>query len=232
MENFPKTLQLPDINSVLSIDIAQPEDAQEIGDFIGIHFDPRSPICHLHQYDFPAPGSAEAKANSESFIQYLRTDCLSTSCSLIVRDQMTKQLAAILLCNEVKKNSEPPVPATSLCFAILEALPEGFDLFTLYETDKIMEIFMVVVAQPFTKRGLATKLMQCAIELAARSGAGAIQMEAVSDYSARAALKFGFTSLKSIDYATFEYNGIKPLAENRELLAEHPTAHFMVRRLP
>lgn len=232
MANFPIILRWPDINSVLSIDIAQPENAQEMSDFISIHFDPRSPICHLHEYDFPAPGSAEAKANKESFTEYLRSDCLSTPCSLIVRDQITNSLAAILVCSEVKKNSEPPVPPTSLCFAILEALPEGFDLFTLYETDKVIEIFMVVVAQPFTKRGLATKLMQCAIELATHCGAGAMQMEAVSDYSARAALKFGFTSLKSIDYAAFEYNGIKPLADNKELLAEHPTAHFMVRRLP
>ncbi len=140
MANFPIILQWPDMNSVLSIDVAQPENAQEMSDFISIHFDPRSPICHFHQYDFPAPGSAEAKANKESFTEYLRSDCLSTPCSLIVRDQISNSLAVIFVCSEVKKNSEPSVPPTSLCFGILEALPaEGLIYLLCMKRTKLLK---------------------------------------------------------------------------------------------
>lgn len=74
--------------------------------------------------------------------------------------------------------------------------------------------------------------MELSVQLAIQNGAGAIQVEAVSEYTARAASKLGFETLKSIDYATFEYDGIHPLAGKEKMLSEHPAARFMARPLP
>ena len=57
-------------------------------------------------------------------------------------------------------------------------------------------------------------------------------MEAASEYTVRLTDKLGFFTLEAVDYAAFEYNGVTPLADNRELLPEHSCARFMARSLP
>ena len=117
-------------------------------------------------------------------------------------------------------------------FSILQALTSDHDLFTLYNTDKVFEIAVVAVSSDYGRKGLATKLMEFSIQIAIEIGAGVVKVEAISEHSAQIASKLDFTVLKSIDYATFEYDGIKPLAGNYEMLSEHPTARLMARRLP
>ncbi len=116
--------------------------------------------------------------------------------------------------------------------ALFEELNREVDLFARYETDRIFHLCMVAVSDQYGRRGLATKLNELAVKLAVQCGAGAIKAEAVSEYPARSAIKQGFDLIKSIDYATFVYDGLRPLASVQELVQQHPTVRLMARRLP
>lgn len=55
---------------------------------------------------------------------------------------------------------------------------------------------------------------------------------AVSEHIAELAATNGFKTLQTIDYATYDLDGDKPLAKGMELLAEHQAAKFMARSIP
>ena len=105
------------------------------------------------------------------------------------------------------------------------------DLFKFYETDRILHCCIISVSDEYGRRGLAAKLIQASTDLAAANGAGAVKAEAVSEFAARAIAKLGFSVVKSIDYASFEINGTKPLASVPELVHQHPTARLMAKRV-
>ncbi len=105
------------------------------------------------------------------------------------------------------------------------------NLYHLYETDKVFYWYITTVSPAYQGFGLAKRLAQLCIELAVKNGAGAIKMNSMSEYTARIGEKMGYSTLRSIDYATFEFNGIFPYANNKKLLSEHSTARFMVRKL-
>ena len=119
-----------------------------------------------------------------------------------------------------------------LVFVPLGGLGDGFNLYEMYETDKVLHLFAVAVHPSQARRGLASRLYRLSIELALTAGAGAIAVEAFSQYAIRATTKLGFEVHKVMSFDSFEYHGKRPLAECTELLAEHPEARFMARRLP
>ena len=119
-----------------------------------------------------------------------------------------------------------------LLFSILGSLGDGCDLFKLYGTDKVLHLFAVAVHPSQGQQGLASRLYNLSIELAVSAGAGAIAVEALSEYTIRATTKLGFQVHNVIDYASFEYHGKRPLADCTELLADHSEARFMSRKLP
>lgn len=119
-----------------------------------------------------------------------------------------------------------------LLFSILGSLGDGCDLFNLYGTDKVLHLFAVAVHPSQGRQGLASRLYSLSIDLALSAGAGAIAVEALSEYTIRATTKLGFQVHKVIDYAAFEYHGKSPLADCSNLLGDHPEARFMSRRLP
>jgi len=227
--NFPITVRLSNGDSPVIIDIAKPDVAEEIGEFFMLNFTPVSPNSELQEYDASPP---EIDVQKQQFWLNLRRETLSQLHSMTVREQSTGRLVAVIYNRMETPTTEHPEFPKRLVTAILQTLTKDHNLFTLYETDKVLDIIIVTVSSDFGRKGLATKLMELSIQLAIQSGAGAIQVEAVSEYTARAASKLGFEILKSIDYATFEYDGIKPLAGKEKMLSEHPAARLMARRLP
>lgn len=89
----------------------------------------------------------------------------------------------------------------------------------------------MAVDKSHCKLGLATTLVGLSLELGKANGAGAVKVCAMSQYAATVAAKHGLEKLRTIDYATYEFNGEKPLAHLADLLAEHPVASFLARRL-
>ena len=117
-----------------------------------------------------------------------------------------------------------------LLFSVLGGLGEGIDLFKMYKTDRVRHLFAVGVLAQYGRQGLASRLYQLSIELAISAGVGAMAVDAFSEYAYRATSKLGFTVLRVINFATYEYKGGKPLADCGDL--DHFATRYMARSLP
>lgn len=118
-----------------------------------------------------------------------------------------------------------------LLFSIVEKLKDGCDLFQLYRTNKVLHLCGVAVHPSQARKGLASYLYNLSIGLASSAGAGAIAVVTVSTYTIRATTKCGFQVQNKIDYAAYEYNGKRPLADCSKLLLNHSEARFMTQKL-
>ena len=98
MENLPIRLDQPD-GKVLVMDIARPEEAEEINSFLDEHFVLKTPIRQLSSFD-KRPKECELK-QAQDELNWVRL-LLSHSCSLTVRDAATGQLAAVQV-NDMEK---------------------------------------------------------------------------------------------------------------------------------
>lgn len=238
MPDFPFTVQWLDVNKKLAIDIAKIEEAEEICLFLVQHFFSVSPKVHLFSWDEENPEDEQVQKQNQQLILSYLLDCLNSGpYSLTVRDQTADDRLIAVLINRIEKRPSLQAEDTNqiklpdrLFFAFTGALKQSVDLYDLYQTDLLIHFCMVSVDEQYGRRGLATKLIELAIPLASQCGAGAIKAEALSDYAARGFAKLGFTTHKTIDYASFEYKGVKPLLENEKLLAEHRAATLMARR--
>ena len=222
MESFPRKFVTRD-GQEFTINIALPEDLEEVLEFMQLHFYATSPNCYL------VPGSQRQPNFKERLYGNLKQ-----LISLTVRDS-TGRLSGILI-NKLEERTDTVVlpstkNSTTLIMSLLDALEEGIDLFEKYNTEKVFYLAMMAVDKRFGGLGLASKLVEFSLELAKANGAGAVKVCAMSDFAAKAAAKQGLETIRTIDYATFELNGDKPLAYLPELLSEHPVARFMARRI-
>ncbi len=236
---FPKTLKWSD-GTELVIDIARPDECDEIMSFIDQNLFSKSPDAHLIGGDKPEPDSENEKKEVDFFLFYYNVvleECLSASYSLTVRNpDKNGEIVAVSLNRmhqEGIKRRDVPAEGVPLVQELWSVINQPADsLFSLYKTTKVFHWYMMAVSPSYQRRGIATQLAQLCIELGIEAGAGAIKVEAVSEYTARMARKLGFSILQSVDYATFEYKGVIPYADNHKLLSEHSCARFMARSLP
>lgn len=110
---------------------------------------------------------------------------------------------------------------------MLEVINRNLDVFTVYETETIMELNKLAVDGQYGRQGLATKLVELSLCIAKSQGVGAVWTKALSAYTAKVALKFGFVILKSVNYDDFKYDGEFPLAN----IPGHRFAHVMARKM-
>ena len=225
MECFPRKF-VTRTGQEFTINIALPEDLDEVTEFMQLHFFSTSPICYLVQ-------NHQRRHNFKDYLfGYLRQ-----LVSLTVRDS-TSRLAGITI-NGLEEQTDVVVSSEAksttavpnLVMSLHEALEEGIDLFEKYNTEIFLYLSMMAVDKMFGGLGLASKLVELSLELAKAHGAGAVKALVVSDFAAKVAAKQGLETIRTIDYATFEFNGDKPLAYLPDLLSEHPVARFMVRRI-
>jgi len=236
---FPKTLKLSD-GTALVIDIARTEACDEIMSFIDQNLFSKSPEVHLTGDDKPEPGSEKEKKEVDFLLFYYNVvleECLSASYKLTVRNlDKNGEIVAVSLNRVhqegVKRRDFPPegVPLVQELWSVINQPADS--LFSLYKITKVFPWYMMAVSPSYQHRGIATQLAQLCIELGIEPGAGAIKVEAVSECTARMARKLGFSILQSVDYATFEYKGVTPYANNQKLLSEHSCARLMARSLP
>lgn len=229
---FPIQLNQSD-GKVLVIDLARLDEAVEVNAFLDKHFVSTTPIRQLSSFGREQDEIKKAQLELDWIIE-----CLSHSNSLVIRDLTQGEdgpLVAVQI-NKIEGKTSQALQEEEahprLIRALFEELNREVDLFSRYETDRIFHLCMVAVSDQYGRRGLATKLNELAVRLAVQCGAGAIKAEAVSEYPARSAIKQGFDLIKSIDYATFVYDGLTPLASVQELVQQHPTVRLMARRLP
>lgn len=227
MDSFPRNFVVKD-GRVFTIDFARSDELNEVVQFLKDHFFSTSPNCYLVN---------RTNSPDDGLLNYI-SGCVKDPVSFTVRDSAGR-LAAIRL-NELEEPgalhhaalNPPAAPEkTSLIMSLLGDLEEGIDLFTTFKTKKILALAMMAVDKTFGQLGLATTLVRLSLELAKANGAGAVKVCAVSQHAAKVAAKNGLETIRTIDYATYEFNGVKPLAHLTDLLAEHPVALFMARQI-
>lgn len=152
--------------------------------------------------------------------------CLRDPVSLIVRDKTGKLIAVRLNLLEDRLNKHKPLTLTDneLIVSLVSSLEKEIDLFNIYKTNKTFILQMMGVDKQYSGLGLGSMLVNLSIDLAKQHGAGA-----VNEAAAKVASRNGFESLRTIDYATYELNGVKQLANESKLLAEHRVAKVMAR---
>lgn len=235
---FPLQLeQAVDRQQTLTVDIAQPDDGQEIFEFLLQHFFPLAPIRQLALYD----ESEEAKR--PEWIEDIVLECVQTPYSLVVRDScLHNQIVAVAI-NEFQKrtlsdvtnhqlyaprsNNPAQIGVGRLHKAVLEAINRDVDVFAIYETETKMEIGALAVDGRYGRQGLATKLVDLSLRIAKAHGVGAVWTEALSAYTAKVAFKLGFEVLKSVTYEDFRYEGDLPLAN----IPGHSVGLLMARKI-
>ncbi|EFX76241.1 hypothetical protein DAPPUDRAFT_249096 [Daphnia pulex] len=229
MEPFPRNLVARN-GRVFTIDFARPADLDEVVQFLRQHFFSTSPNCYL-------VNRSNGPIEDGGLHNYLSGCVKDPPVSLTVRDS-DGRLAAVRL-NELEEpgalHHEALTPPANekprLIMSLLGDLEEGIDLFTTFSTKKILALAMMAVDKSYGQLGLATTLVSLSLDLAKANGAGAVKVCAVSQHAARVAAKNGLETIRTIDYATYEFNGEKPLAQLTDLLAEHSVAVLMARRL-
>jgi hypothetical protein len=211
MNSFPRNFVAKD-GRVLTIDVARLEELAEMVEFRKHHFNSTSPFCYLvNDRNDETSDDKSARQNAQNHIMF---GCLKDPISLTMRDS-TGRLVAIALNKLLEKhqaNDQAGQPAQEkplLIVSLLDDLERGIDLFATYNTKTIFELWIMSVDKKFGQLGLATELTRLTLDLAKTNNAGAVICLALSQYSAKAAAKNGLETIRTIDYATYEFNGDK-----------------------
>lgn len=229
MASFPREIRAKNGQEFV-VDFAEADQAQEVYDFLVPHFFLAKPIRYLEPCD---PLDAGIQKRRMAAVRSLFAGRLS----LAVRDP-AGQLVAVAL-NSVERRGDDghdEVPPSGdndpwrMVSALHSEMKGELDLFDKYQTDKVLHLFIMAVSSQYVRLGLATTLVELSLELAKANGVGAVYTEATNYHTVTITSKHGFESLRTVDYATFEFEGAKPFAGNDEMLAEFPIASFMARR--
>lgn len=153
-----------------------------------------------------------------------------------MRDPAAGGLLAAVLLNVIEQRPEVVAAEQQeedfgLLTVYLKELNKGVNFFDIFETDRIMHNIIVAVSSKYTRLGLASKMYELSLDIAAAMGVKAVKTEAGSTYTARVASKLGYTTFKVLDLASLEYLGTKPLANCAELASCNPVARLMARRV-
>ena len=235
---FPREFKAPD-GRVLVIDRATCiHDVDEVGEFIEQHFMAIVPNCHHTSYD------VLCKQKARPFLEtYTNLLCENQSVSLIVRGRDGGHLIAIMV-NRIEmmvNDSGQPFLHQNLSsstvvndlpiFAILRALYDNFNLFDVFDTDKIFHLEIVAVRGDYCRLGLATELIKLSIQIGQTNKIRVFIIEAVNAYSSKIASSFGFETIKEIVYEDFELGGSRPFVSHLQELGVHRSAQLMALKL-
>ena len=102
-------------------------------------------------------------------------------------------------------------------------------MFSTYNTNRILHIGNLSVHPVYTRLGLGKKLIQLSCQVAEANGAGAIEVEALNQYTFQAAVACGFQTHATLDFLSFELDGVKLFENDPVFLNEHPKARLMAR---
>lgn len=225
MNPFPRKLILKN-GLAVTVDVACPEELDEISEFVRQFLFLTSPVCYLVK-------NCPNITNIQEFVAGLLHDPVS----LTVRDSNGKLVAVRLNELELRNGTSLDVrllfdkDEKALLVSMMDDLTKDFDLFETFKTDKVFCMVILSVDPSYGRLGLGATLVEMSLELARSCGAGGVNVYTFSDYAARIASKHGMETLKSIEYATFKFNGDRPLACEEDLLKDHSAVHYKARNL-
>lgn len=223
-------------NSRLVMHRAKPEEAEEIFEFMVKYYFPFPPFRQIHFYDETKPETCRPAWRLDELHQYL-----AAPYSLIIRDEnnSSNPIVGITVNNiEHKKDfrpSEIQEQDTSIGWldrALCDELNRGLDLFSYFGTDRIIHLSSGLVRPDHRGSGLLFQMIKVATDLAYyEGGAGAAKGDSFSRYAIQSGLNAGFEVIRSIDFATLEVKGTRPMA-NFTGMGEFRTACLIASRLP
>ena len=243
MEGFPLQFHTKSSESgemkTLVADIGHPHEVQEVFDFLKRYFLTSTPIRQVTPCSDDAGEHAPSK---QLWLLELVKESLSLPYTILIRDPaFGHRLAAVLINTMQERNQSHNSDDEStdsdrtpgwLARSFLSSLSQGIDLFSLYNTDRVLGLFIVSVGDQYGRLGLATKMFEWSIEMAEAAGAGALESGAVSEFAAKALAKCGFKTIKTVPYESFEMkDGVRPMASMLEELGEHQVGRLMARRV-
>jgi len=241
MEGFPLQFHTKSTESgemkTLVADIGRPHEVDEVFAFLQKYFLSSTPIRQVTPCGDDDGEHAPAK---QLWILELVKESLCMPYTIMIRDPTKENRLAAVLINTMQERSQQSSDDSVdtdrspgwLARSFLSSLSQGVDLFSLYNTDKILGLFIVSVGDQYGRLGLATKMFQLSIEIAERSGCGALDSGAVSEFAAKALAKCGFKTIKTVSYESFEMkDGVRPMTSMLEELGEHQVGRLMARRV-
>lgn len=178
-----------------------------------------------------------------AFILQFEHDCLlSGPYSLTVRDPARNSKLVGIRLNKMKEKTSSTRLNTfdddtsddrfeSLVQKFLATINAGVDCFTMFNAERILTLNMMAVDPEYEHRRLATSLYELSVAMARAHGAGAVTMEAVSNFAYRAATKNGFTVVRRLPLEELVFRGSKPLAGRRSELGVHCEGYLLARPL-
>lgn len=220
---------------VLIYDIARPDEAEEVFEFMLEHFFSRTPVRQIHLID-----QDEETRRPLWKLHHLRK-CFSQPYSIVVREENRSGRLVASLANyleekgtwkrmEVDPNDRSP---GWLARGLIAELNKDLDLFDLYKTDLVFNLCMTTVAKEYSKQHIATKMAMLTIKIAYyRGGAGAIKAEFFNGAQRVQSRTFApIMNIRTVDYATFRLNdGSCPLM-NVDLGPENKCARLAYSKL-
>ena len=225
--SFPQYFEISD-GQRLTIDKIRPEEIQQVFDFLLIHFLPVPPFLQL------CPDYNQVPKESRSppaWIWEWTQQCVNQPFSLLVRNEDGQIVAVILNAIEQRPSTCSTVDPTEECelliFECLAQLFRGVSFFEIFEADRLFHLAIVAVSSDYGHNGVAARLYQLTLDIAAASGVKVIKQQAFSQYTLKLGVKFGFTNYKTLDYANFTYKGAQPLAQID--MGLHQAVHLMAR---
>ncbi len=215
--------------------IAKPEEVEEVVDFAEEHYFSLSPIREIFSLDHVTDEERRA-SRIEGFQK-----CFQHPTSIVVREKSTGHLVAFhasLMMERSEVSAGTLVDSDNRSFgwlfkALLAELNEGVDLFALYQTDRILQLWRAAVRKDYQgQRLIGMRSTICSAifaKIAHENNIGAMRVEAASQY---AATEKCWQLIRTIPYETFQLpDGKRPFSDGVDL-GVHQTIRLLACRPP
>ncbi|CAL4058731.1 unnamed protein product, partial [Meganyctiphanes norvegica] len=204
------------------------EDADEVVTFMAEHFYPREPLSTgLHMtYD-----------DNKEWIHGSVRAWVQDGVSVVARDPDTGEVAGTLLAtlltkdqsNTFEEATKSPKVKVATLHAVLSVLETSVDFFERFDVDKILELAMITVSEAFSGKGVGRRLVMEGESRGVQLGCQLGTAQATAVPSQRLLERLGYTSLYTMDYASFQIAG--EFVFDMERMLGTPSAKVMAKLL-
>ena len=225
-------------NCTLVMDLAKPEEIEDIFQFIMKHHFTLPPIRQIMFFD----GSSDDVKAADLFDTTRRR--LHQPYSVVMRDCEAENRIIGTSLNLLQNRDENPATMSGpdpndrsagwLRRAIVAELYKGVDLYDGFDTEKILDLGSGVVDPIYRRLGLLFRMQNLIVHIAqAESGVRAVKGQSLREVGFRYTTEtLGLQVIRTVEYATFEFPpGVKVMT-NIKCLGDSRFARLTTGQLP
>jgi len=192
--------------------------------------------CVSHAFTSNEPMSRHLGITPEDFIVFASAyyrELIDEKLSLVAIDERSSQVIGVRISEDYCKQDEDFFvdglsPRFTPLFALLGELSDYFKNNHQVSPGTYAHLFMVAVADGFTRRGIAPNMYKLFLDIAMKRGYTYAVTEPTGLISQHVLLKkFGFRELHRINYHDFEFEGTYPFAT----IKDHTCAMLLEKKL-